>query len=292
VILPEPLRPGDRVRIVAPSGPFDRTLVFRGLGWLAERYRVQFDWGIFSRAGFLAGTDERRRSELDRALSEPDVKAVISARGGYGLTRIIGQLDLAALTHSPRWIVGFSDLTALHVECARRGIASLHAANCGGLGRGDAHARAAFLSALEQPNARREFRGLEVWRSGNAEGPLFGGNLTVLFTLAAAGRLFVPDGAIVVLEDVTESSYRLDRMLSALLLSGAFDRVSAIVLGEFTDCPHGPWSVAPHDAVRDCLSGLAVPIVAGLPFGHGRINLPLVLGAPARVLGDSLTLFP
>ncbi|MBK7582296.1 MAG: LD-carboxypeptidase [Myxococcales bacterium] len=292
VRLPPALRPGDAVRIIAPSGPFDRTLALCGAGFLRHRYRVDFDWGMFERRGFLAGPDERRRRELDQALSASHVRAVVAARGGYGLTRILHRSALAQLARDPKWIVGFSDVTALHVECARLGIASLHAHNCAGLGRGDAHGRQAFIDALENPAAERHFSGLASWRGGSAEGTLFGGNLTVLFTLAAAGRLFVPDGAVLFIEDVTESAYRLDRMLTALMCGGALDRVSAVAVGELTDCPTGPHGVPAEDAVRERLEELGVPVVAGVPAGHGKHNTPLVLGAPARVADGCLSLFP
>lgn len=289
---PPPLRPGDTVRVIAPSGPFDRTLCLRGAGFLGERYRVRFDWGMFERRGFLAGADERRLRELEAAVTAAEPRAVVAARGGYGLTRITHAASLSALAEGSKWIVGFSDVTALHVECARLGVASLHAHNCAGLGRGDAHARAAFVDALEHPTQTRVFSSLESWQGGRARGPLFGGNLTVLFTLAAAGRLFVPDGAVLFLEDVTESAYRLDRMLSALLVSGALDRVSAVAVGELTDCPTGPHGVPAEEAVRTRLEALRVPVVAGVPSGHGRNNAPLVLGAPAEVGDGRLVLFP
>ena len=292
VIYPQAPLPGDRVRVVAPSGPFDRALCLRGIAWLGERYRVAFDWSMFERTGYLAGPDARRLDELDAALADPETKVVVAARGGYGLTRILGRAKLSSLLDSPKWMVGLSDVTALHVECARLGIASLHAHNCAGLGRGDARARAAWRQALENPTATRVFDGLATWHGGSALGPLFGGNLTVLFTCAAAGRLKVPDGAVLVLEDVNESAYRLDRMLTALLSAGALDRVSAVVVGDLTDCPSAPYGVPPEETVRSRLLELRVPVLAGLHFGHGRENVPLVLGAPARVEPSRLTLTP
>ncbi len=290
VIVPEPLRPGDRVRVVAPSGPFDRTLLLLGAGWLRHRYRVELDWGMFERSGYLAGSDERRLAELTRALSQPGIRAVVAARGGYGLSRIAHRVDWAALRRSPRWLVGFSDVTVMHVEAARVGVASLHAHNMAALGYGDAHVRARWLEALEAPGARRRFENLEAWSSGRARGPLAGGNLAMLFTCAAAGRLYVPEGAVLAIEDVTESSYRLDRMLTALKVGGAFDCVAAVVVGGLTDCPAGPWRVDARDAVRSCLAELGVPVVAGLPFGHCRWNEPLPFGLSAEVDADAGTL--
>lgn len=203
-VTPPPLVPGSTVRVIAPSGPFDPALAWRGLGWLAERYRVRFERGIFSRRGYLAGDDRRRSGELAAALVEPGVAAVICARGGFGASRYVHEVDFAGLRSSPRWVVGFSDVTALHVEIARVGVASLHAANLTALGRGDARTRTALTAALEAPLARRRFEGLEVLAPGEARGILFGGNLALLHACAAAGRLRVPDGAILFLEDIGE----------------------------------------------------------------------------------------
>jgi muramoyltetrapeptide carboxypeptidase len=288
VLFPSPLKRGVPVRVVAPSGPFDRTLCLRGIGFLGERYRVRFDWSLFTHAGYLAGSDLRRQHELEHALSEADTAAVIAARGGYGITRILPALDLGPLLEHPRWIVGFSDVTALHVECARLGIASVHAHNCCGLGRGDATGRDDWREALEDPKRERRHSGLEIWKPGRAEGVLFGGNLTVLFTLSAMQRLFVPDGAILFLEDITESAYRIDRMLTALRFAGAFDRVAGVVLGGLTDCPPTR-GIQPDFAAKECLLSLGVPVLAGLGAGHGRRNHPLVFGTRARIEDDTFS---
>ena len=286
MIVPPPVEPGDTVRIVAPSGPFDRALVLRGLGWLASRYRVVFDPGLFARSGYLAGSDERRLAELNLALRDADAKAVIASRGGYGLTRIAHAADLAALRKAPKWLVGFSDITALHIEAGRAGIASLHASNVAGLGRGDDAARAAFRGALEHPDTPRTFTGLRTVRPGYAEGRLTGGNLTVLFTCAATGRLELADGSILLLEDVGEAPYRVDRMLSALMARGALDRLGAVVLGDFTDAPSGRYGVDVHAVLDERLSVLGIPVVAGFPSGHGRHNVPVHFGMPVSVDAD------
>ncbi len=282
-IRPQPLRPGDRVRIVAPSGPFDRTLVLRGLAFLGERYHVEFDRGLFAQQGFLAGSDARRLAELDAALREPGVRAVVAARGGYGLGRIAHQACWAALAEAPRWLVGFSDVTALHVEAWHLGVGSLHAHNVAGLGRGDAPARAAWLSAVEAPRAAARHEALAVWHGGTARGPLVGGNLTLLHSTAASGRLVLPPGCVLFIEDVGEQPYRIDRMISSLLVAGALDRVAAVVVGEMVDCLPGRHGVPVEDVLRERLGQLRVPVLSGLPVGHGKRNDPLELGAIATV---------
>lgn len=281
-IVPAPLTPGARVAVIAPSSAFDKTLVFRGLGWLSERYRVEFDRTLFDRQGYLAGSDARRSSELDRCLRDPGLAAIVTARGGYGLSRIAASADWAALRAAPKWLVGFSDATLLHLGALRAGVAALHAHNAGGLGRGDAKARQIWREALEAPTRARTFGGLTFWVPGRARGPLVGGNLTLLESAAASGFLALPPGALLVIEDVTEQAYRVDRMLSALAAAGVFDRVAGVVVGDFTDCPPSR-GVAVSEVLRERLSALRVPVAAGLRVGHGDWNEPLVFGLPAAL---------
>jgi muramoyltetrapeptide carboxypeptidase len=287
VIFPPPLEPGDTVAVVAPASPFEPVLAWVGMGWLAKRYRVRFDRGLFDRTGYLAGDDARRRSELVRALEDPAIKAIIAARGGYGALRFAHTIDWSGLAERPRWLVGFSDITALHVEASRVGVASIHGPHITSLGRGDARGRDAFIRALERPLAPSVYRDLPALSSGAAEGPLYGGNLTLLHACAAAGRLSIPEGAVLLLEDVTERPYRIDRMLASLAVGGHLARASAVLLGEFVQCDPGPDRVPVERVLADHLLGLGVPVVAGLPVGHGLRNDPVVLGLSARVEASS-----
>ncbi len=277
------------MRVIAASSPFDRALFYRGVGFLAERYRVEIAPGTLERSGFLAGSDEARLGALNDALLDPGVRAVIAARGGYGALRIAHRARWDALIRDPKWLVGFSDVTSLHLEAQRAGVCSLHADNAGGLGRGDAHARARFVAGLES-DSPRPFSGLTTVCGGRAEGPLLGGNLTVLFSAHAAGRLRLPEAAVLFLEDVTEASYRIDRMLTALHLSGALERVSGVVLGDFTDCSAAPHGVPVEAVLEERLGALGLPVAKGLPAGHGALNYPLRLGANVALDASAGTL--
>ena len=283
MIFPPPLRPGDTIAVVAPSSPFEPVLAWAGLGWLAQRYRVRYTRGLFARDGYLAGSDERRRDELLAAFRDPDVRAILAARGGYGASRFVHTLDFGALLAAPRWIVGFSDITALHVEAARVGIASIHGPHLTTVGRGDARARAGLIRILEAPRAPSVYSGLTVLRAGAAEGPLHGGNLALLQACAAAGRLDIPRGAVLLLEDVTERPYRIDRMLASLAVGGHLARAAAVVLGDFTQCDPGPDGRTLEQVFAEHLGPLGVPVLRGLPVGHALRNDPVVLGGPARV---------
>lgn len=283
MIVPPPLQPGSRIQIVAPSSPFDHEEARKGIAWLSRRYEVAWDEGLFSREGFLAGTDERRRSELARAFEDPSIAAIVAARGGYGLSRIAHELPWGALLASPKWIVGFSDITALHVEAAARCLASMHAPMVCGIGRASENERERFVELLEHPFAERRFEGLVTIHPGEAEGLLFGGNLCLLHAAAASNRLRVPEGAIVLLEDVGERPYRVDRMLTNLIVGGHFEKVRGFALGDFTDCAPGPDGVTVENVLRERLERLGRPTLAGLPIGHGKRNEGVVLGAWARL---------
>jgi muramoyltetrapeptide carboxypeptidase len=215
-------------------------------------------------------------------MADPRVRAIVAARGGYGAMRIVDFLPWDAWAARPNWIVGFSDVTALHACAWARGVASVHGPHVTGLGRGEGND--AFSAALESPRAPRVWAGLRVVHEGRAEGPIFGGNLALLTAMAAAGRLIVPEGCVLALEDVTEKPYRIDRMMTSLLLGGHIQRAGAIVLGAFTQCAPGPDGVAAEEVLAERARG--VPVVAGAPFGHAARNDAFVLGARVTVEGD------
>jgi muramoyltetrapeptide carboxypeptidase len=287
--LPPPLAPHDLVAVVAPSGPFDADEVWRGLAWLRTRYRLRMSAALFSRKGYLAGSDERRAAELRAAMLHPEVKAIVCARGGYGAMRILDALPWDEFAARPKWIVGFSDITALHLRALARGIACVHGPNVAGLGR-DASpwVKDRWLAALERPTARNVWRGLRVVRSGAAEGVLVGGNLALVHAMCAAGLVHLPAGTILALEDVTERPYRIDRMLTALRLSEHSRQLAGVVLGGFSECDPAKDDVSVDEVLDEWGRALGVPVVAGAPFGHIANNEAFVLGAHARIDGDSV----
>lgn len=281
---PPPLTAGDRISVVAPSGPFEETLLRRGLSRLS-RFEVTVPGDLWGRReGFFAGADDLRLLELQKALNDPEVKAILVARGGYGLARLLPSLDLRPVENRPKWLIGFSDVTALHAAFSQRQIVSIHAPNGTTLANAS-DAEVDELHLLLGGAREQSFQALRSVMGGTAEGPLFGGNLTVLFAEAASGRLEVPPGSILLLEDVTETSYRIDRMLTALLAGGHLSNVAGILLGDFVDCSAGKFDVPVDDVLYSCLSSLGVPIVADFPVGHGPRNRPLLLGAWARIGG-------
>jgi muramoyltetrapeptide carboxypeptidase len=282
--LPEALRPGDLVAVVAPSSPFEPAEFWRGLAWVRGRYRVRMSSGVLARDAYLAGDDARRTRELTLAMQSTEVKAIVCARGGYGAMRVLDALPWDAFARRPKWICGFSDVTALHVEAQLRGVASIHAPHVTGLGR-DAPpiSRAAWIAALERPTAERVWGGLVSIHPGRASGPLVGGNLALLAAMAGAGRLRIPAGALLALEDVTERPYRIDRMLTSLRMAGHLSRVAGIVVGDFTACEPGADGRTAFEVLHERTRDLGIPVLMGAPFGHGTRNDAFILGAPAEI---------
>lgn len=289
--VPDSLKPGDLVAVVAPSSGVPRNELFQGLAWLGGRYRLRARSSLLSRRGYLAGDDARRSHELAEAMVDPDVKAIFAARGGYGAMRIVDDLPWAGFAKSPKWLVGFSDITVLHARAAEAHVCSLHGPNVTGLFRTSPAERAALTSLLER-NVAPAWQGLEAMHEGpraSVSGTVSGGNLAMLYALAASGARLVPEGSVLFLEDVTERPYRIDRMLTALRACGALARASAVVLGDMTECEPGPDGVTADEVLRERLAGLGVPVLRGAPFGHGARNAPLPLGFSARLTWPGTT---
>lgn len=286
VIIPPALSSPSEIRVIAPSGPFDATLFWVSVGWLAQHHRVTFDRSLLNRDGFFAGSDDRRRHELQAALDDPLVSAIVAARGGWGTGRIVDSIDFAGFKRNPKWIVGFSDITTLHAYAWQHGVASLHAANLVSLGQANFCARSQWLQTLAQPCASMKLSGAPLV-AGKGRGILVGGNLTVLISLLSRPTFRLPAPCILAIEDVAESSYRIDRLLDSLVNSSALGCIAGLALGQFTECGPGKHRVPVDRVLADWCRRLAVPTVCGLPFGHAEPNHPLVFGASAVVDGTS-----
>jgi muramoyltetrapeptide carboxypeptidase len=279
------LRPGDPVTAVAPAGPFDRASFEAGLEIIARRYQVHYDPGVLTRHRYLAGSDERRLGELASALTDTGSRAIFCARGGYGIMRLLAGLEGSA--PAPKPVIGFSDITALHQLLQRQRLVSIHGPNLTQLARLDAHAQARLFELLESKAPAADLAGVETYVDGTAEGPLVGGNLSVLTRLLGTPFLAPLEGAVLLLEDVGERPYRLDRMWTHLALAGVFRQVRGIVLGDFTGCEEKDAEYSSADVLRELAAGTGLPCAAGFPIGHGSQNQPVPLGVCVRLNAGS-----
>ncbi|GAA4893747.1 LD-carboxypeptidase [Streptomyces coeruleoprunus] len=299
LVRPPRLRPGSRVAVVSPSGPVPEERLQAGLdilrGWDLDPVALPHALDRHPGARYLAGTDAARARDLQEAWCDPAFDAVVCARGGYGAQRMVDLLDWAAMRAAgPKVFVGFSDATALHEAFALRlGLATLYGPMAGAVAfLKDARTQEELRATLFAPESVRAL-GLPSARAlvpGRARGITVGGCLSLL----AAG-IGTPDGrtslrgGLLVLEDVGEEPYRLDRMVTQLLRAGLLDGVAGVALGSWEDC-------GPYDEVRgtllDRLGGLGVPVVEELGFGHGPTTLTVPLGVPAVLDADAGTLTP
>ncbi len=278
---PSALNRADRVAIVAPAFSFDRASFDAGLKILSERYTPVFDASLFSEWRYLAGSDERRLRELISALSDDQIRAVFCARGGYGVMRLLRQLDLGHLRVKP--VIGFSDITALHLAMQGAGWVTIHGPVVAHLARQSRAAIDRLFFLLESSELAPSFTGATPLVSGIAEGPLMGGNLSVLTRLLGTPYLPSLRGAVLLLEDVDERPYRLDRMWTHLALAGVFEQVAGIVLGDFGLCEEKDASYKCAAVLRSLAEETRLPCATGFPIGHGDTNLPVPLGSRVRL---------
>ncbi len=294
MLLPPPLRPGDAVRVVAPSSPFDPAALERGLGVLTARLRLRprLRGDVASRRRYLAGDDARRVEEWREAVADPDARAIFCARGGYGAMRILAAIDPAPLLARPKLLVGFSDVTAIHAVLNRAGIATVHGPVVTQLGRAPEDAlvhleRLLFRTAApagpwDAPAPGAGLAGTASIRAGRASGPLLGGSLTLLAHLCGTPYAPALDGAILLLEDVDEKPYRIDRYFTQLRLAGALDGVAGIAIGQLPGCDTPTLRGA--EVLRELVAELGVPAIEGVPAGHEDANFAAPLGARATLV--------
>ncbi len=279
------------VAVVAPGGLVKTGSLESGLNLLSQwGFKVVFGKHLGDRHLFHAGTTAARTADLVWALSDPSIDAVWLARGGYGCTHCLPALAEKRFDNRP--VIGFSDATAIFCALSKAGHTGLvHGPVVGGIAdKVDDTTRQRIYDLLRgrelEPLAGRHLCGPNEAVSG----PLAGGNLCMLASLAGTPWALQARGAIVILEDVGEAAYRIHRMLKQLVFSGAFDGVQAIALGEFVSCPvpeGGGFSL--DDVLTDALSPLGIPVVAGFPIGHGQRNLAWRYGAPALLQAARLS---
>ena len=293
VLRPPALRPGDLVMLVSPSGPTRPERVTRGIELLTHwGLRVETAPNAYARHGYLAGTDAQRLADLNWALRHEEVRGVLTTRGGYGVQRIVDGLDIEAVRRDPKVVVGFSDITALQLALWRGArLATVHGPGAAWLDErtgpesAESLRRAVMTTDPVVVAARPDEETAPVRLAGAqpvAAGPLLGGNLCLL--AASVGTRDQPDlrGAVLLLEEVAEPPYKVDRMLMHLRRSGALDGVAAVAVGQFTECADA-WTTTIVDVLLEHLDVLGVPVLGGLPIGHGRDQLTVPLGVPATL---------
>ncbi|MFF7788675.1 LD-carboxypeptidase [Streptomyces sp. NPDC007991] len=299
LLRPPRLAPGARVAVVAPSGPVPEERLQAGLdvlrGWDLDPVVAPHVLGRHREFGYLAGTDAQRAADLQNAWCDPAVAAVLCARGGYGAQRMVDLLDWEAMRAAgPKVFAGFSDITVLHQAFATRlGLVTLYGPAAAGVdflknARAQEHLRATLFDPESVRTVTAVSPGGTALVPGRARGVTLGGCLSLLASdLGTPHALTGALGGLLLIEDVGESPYRVDRYLTQLLRSGWLDGVAGIVLGSWAGC--GPYEEL-RAVLADRLGGLGVPVVEEFGFGHGEGALTLPLGVPAELDAGTGTL--
>jgi muramoyltetrapeptide carboxypeptidase len=282
------LEPNQTVGIIAPSSPVEQSEISEGLRLLTSfPLTVRQGRHLFDRLRYLAGSDHDRVSDLHEMFSDPQVKAIFCARGGYGSARLLQEIEFPLIRNNPKIFVGFSDLTALLIALYKEcGLVTIHGPTI----KNFLHRKNwEHLSQLITTSQRLQvsFHGGSVLRQGKARGTLVGGNLATLCSLVDTPYLPSLEGTILFVEEKGEFPYRLDRMLTQLLLSGRLEGLSGLVIGQMVDCGK---EEEVRSLLNDRLGGLDVPIVTGLPFGHGAETISLPIGLPALLDTERMVL--
>lgn len=281
------LQTGDQIRIISPSGVIDSVWI-DGATKLLTKWNLKVTEGSFARNkyGRFAGTKEQRISDLQMALDDHNVRAILCSRGGYGVAQIIDKLDFTEFYKSPKWLIGFSDISILHAAINALGFASIHAV------------MAKQMTELPKNSLQIEslknilFGKLPVYeteiqplnRIGSAHGKLVGGNLSVFSGLRSTPYDLHFDNNILFIEDIGEKPYHIDRMMQNLRLSGALKNLAGLIVGQFSDCDEDPLMMQNiSEIIFDAVGNYDYPVCFNFPAGHVDYNLALALGMEVQL---------
>lgn len=279
--IPAPLRDGDRIAIVSPSGPVDSALVYAAADTLrGQGYRVDIFPSALGKCGQYAASDSARLADLSAALTDSTVRAILCSRGGYGAVHLLDSLSTLPLERDPKWLIGFSDISALHALLASRGIASIHGNMCKHIALGpDDEDNATFLAMLRGYRPAYEFAPDSLNRCGQASGRLLGGNLAVIAELINTPYDVIQPGTILFIEDVEEPIYKIERIMYQLRLSGVLPRLGGLIVGQFTGYRPNDSYETMERMIADMTAPYTYPVAFNVPIGHVDHNVPVIQSA-------------
>ncbi len=283
MIYPPSLVKGDTIGIVAPAGRMDKNIIDQAAQRIEKLgYKVKYADHINQHHYNFSSTDENRRNDLQCMLDNQNIKAILCTRGGYGVIRIINQLDFTQFKANPKWIIGFSDITVLHAAIQKQGIASIHGPMCKSfLNYTDTGIDIDILfSFLEGESPEYIINPYPTNRIGKASGELIGGNLSLLHALRGTKFDLNAKGKILFIEDLSEYLYHLDRVMYNLKLGGILENLSGLVVGQFTDMKDNetPFGETVEQIIYKSVAEYNYPVAFNFPSGHIETNFPLILG--------------
>lgn len=284
------MKPGDEIGIISPAGPVKEEDLRKGREMLESAgFRVRMAGNVYHRLGYLAGEDNLRLQDLLTMLRTPRIKAIINTRGGYGSLRLLDKIAYDEIKREPKIIVGFSDITALLLAVhAKTGVVTFHGPVLKQLGSGDPQNLNNLLQVLgsDQP-LRWNLADGKALSAGKVQGPLLGGNLSLICHLLGTPYMPPLEGAILFIEETKEPLFRIDRMLTHLKLSGSLAKLSGMVIGQMEGCGD---KGAVEQQLLDMAGELNIALATGLNVGHGGKNLTVPLGVTAELDTEKMIL--
>lgn len=281
-MIPSSLQYSDQIRIVSPSGTIDQSFI-DGAKKVLTNWGLTVTEGEFARSAYgrFGGTKEQRIADLQAALDDPNVKAILCSRGGYGVAQIIDKLDFTAFSACPKWLIGFSDITILHNAITNLGIASIHGIMAKHLAElsPESEQIQQLKAILVGEHPAYNIPAHPQNRCGKATAKLIGGNLSVLMGLRGSQFDLPFKNNILFIEDISEKPYHIDRMMQNLRFSGVLQQLSGLVVGQFSDCDEDPlMKQTITEIIYSAVAEYTFPVCFDFPAGHVDYNLPLVLG--------------
>jgi muramoyltetrapeptide carboxypeptidase len=279
-IIPELLSVGDTILVVSPSGKVNASLLQRGCDLLSqEGFQLEIGKHAYSHHYKFAGTHKQRLEDLQWALDHPEAKAIFCTRGGYGITYLIDQLDWTLFKSNPKWVIGFSDITALHHAIYKEGFCSIHGPILQGLPKSAKEDVGLLVDLLKGVRTEGSSK-LSVDSVGSAKGALIGGNLSILINQLGTATELDYSGCILFIEEVGESLYHIDRMFLQLKRAGKLAQLKGLVVGQFTDLKETKevFGQTVEEIVAYHCSEYDYPTVHKFPMGHGKRNRPVIHG--------------
>lgn len=291
---PASLKSGDKIGIVAPARKVSMDDIHQAILMIEDYgYEVVYDEGLFDQDRQFAGNDQARIAQFQRMLDDEEIKAIISARGGYGSIRVIDGLKFAKFGKTPKWIIGYSDLTVFHSHIVKNELVqTLHATMLLNFLENSNEALSGMFGVLEGKSPEYTIAAHQLNRKGNARGVLCGGNLSVLYSLMGSKSFPETMEKILFLEDLDEYLYHVDRMMMALKRSGVLENLSGLIVGGMTKMNDNtiPFGRTAEEIISEAVAEYAYPVCFGFPAGHIDDNRPLIMGAETLLdVGDKVT---
>lgn len=291
LIRPPYLHKGDTIMMVAPAGKLaGKQETLDKAKKLAESWGLHVVYGahLFGDYHHFSGTDDERTADFQKALDNTNIKAIWAGRGGYGTVRILDKLDFTKFKQHPKWIIGYSDITALHCHIHNLGFETMHAmmgVNLGNKPEDIAETIASFKRALFGKKLKYKIASSSYNRTGKKTGQVVGGNLSLIVSMLGSKSTLSTDGKILFIEDVGEQKYSIDRMLQTLKRAGYFKNVKALIVGDFSSVkPNNPaWGSSVEALILNVIKDDDFPVFFGFPAGHKKDNRALILGRTATI---------